>query len=65
MLHNPAASFDLGVFMAAGGLGPEDMERCASTVYIDQPTLDFGAARFEAEHDAWLEEQIAAQMEAP
>lgn len=60
MLHNPAASFDLGVFIAAGGFGPEDMERLASTVYVDQPTLDLGAARFEAAHDAWIEAQIEA-----
>lgn len=62
MRHNPAASFDLGSFIAAGGYGPEDMERFASTMHVDQPTLDLGAARFETAFDARLDSQIEASM---
>ena len=63
MLHNPAASFDLGSYMAAGGYDRENdigYVAQASQTHICEATLELGAARFDAAYDAWLDAQIAA-----
>lgn len=64
MHHNPAASFDLGTHVAAGGYGEDDIAWIAqaSQMHVDRATLDVAARRFEAEFDAWLDAQIDASM---
>lgn len=68
MLHNPAASFDLGSHMAAGGYDRETdigYVALASQTHVCEATLKLGAERFDAAYDAWLDAQLdAAEAQA-
>lgn len=68
MLHNPAASFDLGSHMAAGGYDREadiGYVAQASQTHICEATLKLGAERFDVAYDAWLDAQLdAAEAQA-
>lgn len=65
MRHNPAASYDLGSYMAAAGLNEYDVSYIAqaSQLYLDMATLDMAARRFEAQFDTWLKTQIKASLQ--
>lgn len=64
MLFNPAASYDLGSYASLAGWGDEDLQR-VSDVHFDQETMDYAAARVQAEYEAWLDGQIESACDFP